>query len=105
MRIALWLALFALQAPPIPQEPPAPSDDAAVHAEMERLIGEVELRQRAIDKLLFQASTGRGPTPTDVDSGIERLLTRSRDDGEKVHRDMLRILELAANHRHSGGGS
>ncbi|MEO6711585.1 MAG: hypothetical protein ABI054_13125 [Planctomycetota bacterium] len=105
MHALLFFALWIAQGSPAPaQEPPA-KDHEAIHREMEELIVQVEAHQRAIDRMLYQASTGRsavgtvaGPSPGDL---IQKALAQGKDD----QRDIQRILDLAASHTHKGNGT
>jgi hypothetical protein len=104
---ALALAVLGL-APsfaddPKPVKVSSAADARDDHEAMERLIGQVELRLRQIDRWLGDAGAGdtsalakAGP------SGIDELLKRSKDDARQVVTDIDRILELA-DHVHSGG--
>jgi hypothetical protein len=73
------------------------------HAEMETLIGKVEVRLREIDRLLSDAGAGDTSSLEKVGpSGLSELLAKSRDNTQGVVNDIDRILELA-DHTHAGG--
>lgn len=93
----------------IPVPVPATSDDD-LHAEMQRLIGAVELRLRQIDKLLAEAGSGRraardasGELAKAVED-IGALVKRSQEESQEVVRSIDKILELA-DHEHPPGGA
>jgi hypothetical protein len=111
---ALALVAFAL-APSFASDPAKPkiatADEAAdEHAEMERLIGKVELRLREIDRLLDDASAGDAASLAKIASGeakaglaaIDELLKQSHAGARQVVTDIDRILELSS-HTHPGG--
>ena len=112
---ALTLVAFGI-APSFASDPTkqvmvASADEARdEHAEMERLIGVVELRLREIDRLLDDASAGDASSLAKIASGeaksglaaIDELLKASRSSAQQVVTDIDRILELA-NHTHPGG--
>ena len=90
-----------------PQSKPVTSVEAAHddHAEMEELIGRVEVRLRKIDRLLSDAAAGDTSALSRVGpSGIDELLKHSRDDAQTVVTDIDRILELA-EHPHPPGAT
>jgi hypothetical protein len=103
MHAILLLALF--QLPPLPGQPTAQDEDAAIHREMEELIVQVELRQRAIDRMLGQAATGRAAVKEIGGPSIGDLVKQAHDHGVQDQRDIVRILELAASHVHKGNGT
>ncbi len=75
------------------------------HDEMLKLLGQVEVRLREIDRLLFDAAAGGRNARGQADpAGMGELLVRSRDRAQQVVRDFDRILELA-DHEHEPGGS
>src|ERR1700741_2649183 len=76
-----------------------PGDDEAIHAQMEALIGKVELDLHRIDGDLFTAATGRGPTKAEQ-SGLSELLKKVQADAHQTQSDMQKILELAKSHAH-----
>jgi hypothetical protein len=84
----------------------ASRDEAADdHAEMEKLIGQVEVRLREIDRLLSDAGANDTSALSKVGpSGLAELLLKSRDNTQGVVHDIDRILELA-DHVHPGGGT
>jgi hypothetical protein len=116
---ALALVAFGI-APSFASDPSKQVDVASAdeardeHAEMERLIGAVELRLREIDRLLDDASAGHATSDVlgrvagasrEAKSGlaaIDELLKASRSSAQQVVTDIDRILELA-NHTHPGG--
>ncbi len=106
MHALLLLALVFAQNPIAPsQEPPLPTDDAAIHREMDELFKQVELRQHAIDRMLYDASTGHSIAKPIADSGIGTLVKQADDSGHADVRDIQRILDLAASHSHHGNGT
>lgn len=92
---------------PVPV-PATPDDD--LHAEMQRLIGAVELRLRQIDKLLAEAGSGRR-APREASGELAKavedigaLVKRSQEESQEVVRSIDKILELA-DHEHPPGGA
>ena len=79
---------------------------ADLHDQMMRLIGQVELRLKKIDELIFDASTGEPMSDEVEESGIYKLVNQARASGRQVLDDIDKILELAKSHSHpSMGGS
>lgn len=70
------------------------------HHEMERLLQQVERRQREIDGFLERARDAARARPGEIAEHLKASETRSRD----VVNDIDRILELAG-HAHSGTGT
>jgi hypothetical protein len=104
VRSALTVLMAALAPQIWAQTPqPAPEDHGAIHEEMNQLFKSVELRQRAIDRLLFDAGAGKVPKAPIAGSGIDKLLEHAREGSTEVKRDIDRILELARSHTHEGG--
>ena len=102
-RLLALVTLLAALAPAAPQKPLTAQDHAAIHREMDELFSQVELRQRGIDRKLYDVSAGGKVAVPVSGSGMGNLLVKARDDGRDVQRDNQRILELAANHTHQGG--
>lgn len=87
-----------------PDEPvmhvPLPGGADDVHEQMKKLIGEVELGLRKIDKLLAQAANQpRGGSPT-----IPGLVHQSQAEGQAVVQAIDKLLELS-QHPHPGSQS
>jgi hypothetical protein len=89
--------------PPVIQVPPAAPGAGDPHREMQKLIGEVELRLRQIDKLLADAGSAQRPSSAASPRTAE-LVKRSQDQGKQVVEAIDKILELA-DHPHQPGGS
>jgi hypothetical protein len=114
LRCFHWLPALACAAPlALAQEAPKKepqtvhvplaqnSDDP--HAQMRKLIGEVEVRLRQIDKLLADAGSAARPAQGEAPNAAD-LVHRSQDEGRHVVEAIDRILELA-DHPHAAGGS
>ncbi len=94
------------QDAPVIRAPVAASDDD-VHQQMKKLIGEVEVGLRKIDKLLAEAASNpRGASKSSGadSSAIPELVQHSQDQGKEVVQAIDKILELA-NHQHAGSQS
>jgi hypothetical protein len=102
-------ALAQLQGPgvpaPAPQAQAQSEDHAAIHREMIELFKAIDLRQRAIDRLLYDAGAGHVPAEQSVAAGIGASLAKAKDGSQQVTRDIDRSLELAASHTHQSGGT
>jgi hypothetical protein len=100
-------ALAQLQGPgvpaPAPQVQTQSDDHAAIHREMGELFKAIELRQKAIDRLLYDTGAGHVPAEPSVAAGVGQSLAKAKDGSRQVTRDIDRILELAASHTHQGG--
>jgi hypothetical protein len=92
------------QGQPIPIPlPGATGGEEDPHAEMRRLFGKIERDMREIDRLLADASSGRGANASaqaqqkakDAVAGIQNLLDTSEERGKSVLAGIDRILELA----------
>ena len=98
----LWLA--AGQEPQKKVEPPVvvpvAQDPDAAHEQMLKLIGQVELRLRQIDKLLSDAGAAQRPAAS-PGTRTGALVQRSQDEVKQVVESIDRILELA-DHAHRG---
>jgi hypothetical protein len=108
MHALLLLALVILQSPPAPnstQVPPGERDDAAIHREMEQLILQVEVHQRAIDRMLYEASTGHKAVQSTDGANAGALVQKAYEQSRDDQRDMQLILDLAASHTHKGNGT
>jgi hypothetical protein len=106
--LLLLLALALPQGSPEPapsQEPPIPTDHDAIHREMEEMFKQVELRQREIDRMLYDASAGKKALQPITESGIGGLVPQARDRSAAAESGMRRILKLAKSHTHQGGGT
>jgi len=79
---------------------PLPQDPEVAHQQMVKLIGQVELRLRQIDKLLGDASAAQRPA-ADPSTRTAELFRRSQDEVQQVVESIDRILELA-DHAHRG---
>ncbi len=86
---------------PVHVEVPVPGDDA--HAQMKKLIGEIELGLRRIDKLLAEAGA-RGASQPGSPTALRELVQHSQDEGQRVVQGIDKLLELA-NHPHPPGGA
>ena len=103
-----WLAPLVLVQQPQPQPPPVihvPIPQAAddPHAQIRKLIGEVETRLHQIDKLLAEAGSVQRPAAGSA-GGAAELVRRSQNEGKQVVETIDKILELA-DHPHPPGGS
>jgi hypothetical protein len=103
---ALWLAPGQEpqkkdEHPPIVAPLAGNADDP--HQQMLKLIGEVELRLRQIDKLLTEASAAQRDASSPNVRTAE-FVKRSQDEGRQVIEGIDKILELA-DHPHPAGGS
>ena len=79
---------------------PAPTGADDVHEQMKKLIGEVELGLRKIDKLLAQAAN----VPRGGGAGLPDLVRQSQAEGQSVVQAIDKLLELS-QHQHSGSQS
>jgi|SRR5882672_9008402 len=86
-----------------PQPQAIPEDHAAIHREMDRLFKEVELQQKAIDRLLLDAGTAHVAKQPAAGAQVGESVVKARDGSQLVTRDIDRILELVASHTHQGG--
>lgn len=103
--LGLWAGAAAQQSStPAPAPRPAPPpqgpevDHEAEHSEnakrIEELFVDVERRLDSIDRLLSDAAAGERPLEAAADAGIERLLERTRADGDAVVRGIDEILRI-----------
>jgi len=94
---------------PVRITPPAAEDDP--HAEMERLFGEVEQKLLKVNRLLEDAAAGgkrgaaAGQGMKEAVESIDKLLASSRESSQAAIAGIDKILELAAGHEHSAGGT
>lgn len=118
--LAMWLATSCVwgsafagssaQEPRPEQAPPskigasgAPASDP--HDEIRKLLGQVEVRLREIDRLLSDAAeSSPRAREQSAPAGIDEFLTQSGDRSRQVVEDFDRILELL-DHPHPPGGS
>lgn len=100
-------------APPVGPEPRPPTPLEALRGEqgqedeIVKLFGQVERRLRAIDRMLYDASSGRRLSQPG-ESGLGDLLEASRRTSQQVLEEIDRILELArqrAQEQQQSGGS
>ena len=105
LALLLFLTLQVSPGTSPSQQPPIPHDHEAIHREMDELFKQIELRQRAMDRMLYDASAGEKLAQRTAGSGIGELIHRTRDHGRDVQRDIQRILDLAASHTHQSGGT
>ena len=90
-------------APVIHVPLPAGADD--VHEQMKKLIGEVELGLRKIDKLLAQAANvPRGSDGKPASAALREFVQQSQAEGQRVVQGIDKLLELA-DHPHPPGGA
>ena len=103
--VALLLTLaggIAAQEPKLgPELAPAAQNDA--HAEMVRLIQEIEVRLNRIDDDLSRAAAGEVELSSVAESGLGDLLRASRDEMKSVVDGIDRILAIRDHHQSSGG--
>jgi hypothetical protein len=91
---AAGLALVCIARAQGGPSPIAPQDEA--QRELVELFGKVETRLREIDKLLSDAGAGDVRALENVGpAGLDELLKRSKESGEKAVQDIDRILEIA----------
>ena len=80
--------------------PTAQAEDP--HVAMRKLLGEIELRMRATDRLLSDAAAG-GSRKADA-AQVGSLLGRGHESAARIVEDIDRLLELA-HHPHPPGGT
>ncbi len=65
----------------------------------------VERRLMEIDAMLFQASAGERALPSDVNSGIQKLLDQTREQSKAAREQMDEILKIAQENSQSKSSS